>query len=40
MGSPFDDPDVDQVKVKLHVDGNILTHSPCNFVRVTLVAPR
>ena len=40
MGDPFDDPDTDQVKVKLHVDGNILTFQPGNLVRISLTAPR
>jgi hypothetical protein len=36
IGKAFDDPDTDQTKVKLNLDGNLLTYAPCQNVRVKL----
>lgn len=39
VGQAFEDPDVDQVKVKLNIDGNFLSHRPSGLVRVSLPSP-
>lgn len=38
IGQAFEDPDVDQIKVKMNLDGNFLSHKPSNLMRQSLPA--